>query len=80
MIKLTAKKEKVKLELKGDVKEVAAEIAHTAFGMVERMIDIDKACGYACGWTLLEALEKILPEKPQIKKEGKEEDGEHAEG
>ena len=65
MIKLVAKKGKTKVTMKGNAKDVAAEIAHAAFGMVEHLISIDKACGYACGWTLIETLEKILPERPK---------------
>ena len=52
--------------MKGNAKDVAAEIAHAAFGMVEHLIGADKACGYVCGWTLIEALEKILPERQKV--------------
>ena len=46
-------------------------------GLSERL----EICGYACGWTLLEALEKILPEKPNMGDEKKrDEDGEQQDG
>ena len=81
MIKLTTKKGTTKATLRGEAKDVAAEIAHTAVGLVEHMIGVDKACGYACGWTIIEALEKILPEKPKMGDEKKrDEDGRNAEG
>ena len=47
MIKLITKKGKTKATLKGEAKDVAAEIAHTAVGMVEHLIGVDKAYGYA---------------------------------
>lgn len=53
MIKLITKKGKTKATLRGEAKDVAAEIAHTAVGMVEHLIGVDKACGYACGWTII---------------------------
>ena len=74
MIKLTTKKGTIKATLRGEAKDVAAEIAHTAVGLVEHLIGVDKACGYACGRTIIEVLQKMIPE--QKKKEEPEKDGE----
>lgn len=76
MIKLTTKKGTTKATLRGEAEDVAAEIAHTAVGLVEHLICVNNVCGYACGWTIIEALEKILPEKPKME----DKDGQNAEG
>ena len=76
MIKLTTKKGTTKAMLRGEAKDVAAEIAHTAVRLVEHLIGVNNVCGYACGWTIIEALEKILPEKSKME----DKDGQNTEG
>lgn len=65
MIKLTAKKGTIKATLKGDSETVGLEIAKNAITLVEHLIDINKGAGYAAGATIIEVLQKIVPEKPK---------------
>ena len=80
MIKLTTKKGTIKATIMGEATDVAVEIAHTAVDLVEHLIGVNKEFGYACGWTIIEALEKILPERPDMGEKKEDEDGQNAEG
>ena len=78
MIKITAKKEMLNGVIKGDPITVASELAHISVKLVEHLIGIDKAAGYAAAATIIEVLQKIVPEKPK-KDESQEAQEEQAE-
>lgn len=78
MIKITAKKETLKGVIKGDSDTVALELVHISVKLVKHLISIDKAVGYAAGATIIEVLQKIVPEKPK-KDESQEDQEEQAE-
>ena len=78
MIKITAKKETLKCVIKGDSDTVALELVHITVKLVEHLIGINKAAGYAAAATIIEVLQKIVPEKPK-KDESQEAQEEQAE-
>lgn len=81
MIKVVAKKGMVKATIMGERLEVAAQVAHVAVSLVEKLIATDKATGYATGELIMEELREIVPEKPKMGDEKKrDEDGEQQDG
>lgn len=72
MIKIIAKKDTLKARMKGAPDTVGAEIVHASVKLVEHLIEIDKETGYATGATIIEILQKMIPERKRKSEAGEE--------
>lgn len=72
MIKITAKKETLKGKIKGDSDTIALELVHATVRLVEHLISMNKEAGYAAGATIIEILQKMIPEHKEMREQAEE--------